>query len=226
MLGDKRSDERTITLQQHLNTNSNTWDFKGSRGRGGLGGSMPADLRGRSRARRSQRALAHTKRSQLSCWGGLDYREVVNVHKYLPSVLEHNLKESWKGENNLICSASGDLPPSFHFHFIFLPTSGFLLYCPCPFTTPTTNFLAPFFRDIPRLVQILIVLVLRAMLCWLPGTKWKPSGEGLGSAHLNFTWNTACTDRLSTDSSLGLSGQELTAGCCRTEHLTTVPDII
>lgn len=114
---------------------------------------MPADLRGYNGARQNQRILALQKPYKLYCWDGLDFMEVVNMYKYLSSVIEHNLKESWKAEKqfNFLCTRRLATEFSFPHRFSY-PQMTFLLYSSHLFTTRTTHFLALVITEIPQFV--------------------------------------------------------------------------
>lgn len=76
--------------------------------------------------------------NKLYCWDELEPMEVVNMYQYLPFVIEHNLKESWKAEKqfNFLCIRKLTTEFSFPLHFsypkwlsaLFHPS----LHHPCP----------------------------------------------------------------------------------------------
>lgn len=99
MFRDKKSDERTIILHEHLNNNSNTRDATGSPGQERHGGAKSLwtseDTTGPAKAKGH---WLTRKPNTLYCQDGLDCPDVGNSDKYLPSVIDHNLQESWKAE--------------------------------------------------------------------------------------------------------------------------------
>lgn len=88
------------------------------------------------------------KPNQLHCQDGLDCIEVVNMYKYLTSIIEHNLKESWKAEKqfNFRCIRQLATEVSFPLHFSF-PQMAFCLYSS---HHPITNFFTPVITELPQ----------------------------------------------------------------------------
>lgn len=130
---------------------------------------MLADLRGCGRARQSYRALALRKPNKLYCWDGLDCMEVVNMYKYLPSVIEHNLKESWKAEEqfNFLCTTKLAAEFSFPLQFSYPQ----MTFCFIPLLSPPPIFLPLSSLKSPRPVRVHMVLVSNGHAEFAPGRR-------------------------------------------------------
>lgn len=138
--------------------------------------------------------------NKLHHWDGLDWTEVVNMYKYLPFVIEHNLKESWKAEKqfNFLCIRR--LATEFLFPLHFSYQNGFLLP---PFllfsATPSHQSPCPCCHWKPSACESAFGIWFNDHAVFAPGIQCKHFGESLRSACLIFLENVMCTDKLGMD---------------------------
>lgn len=145
----------------------------------------------------------------------MDCIEVVNMYKYLTSVIEHNLKESWKSEKqfNFLCIRWLATEVSFLLHFSF-PQMAFCSIL--PFFSPLYHqFLYSCDHWTLPVYVTTYCACLNGQVVSAPGIWCIHFGEALGSACLNLMESIMCADKLGVDSRewllIWLSGQELRA---------------
>lgn len=145
----------------------------------------------------------------------MDCIEVVNMYKYLTSVIEHNLKESWKSEKqfNFLCIRWLATEVSFLLHFSF-PQMAFCSIL--PFFSPLYHqFLYSCDHWTLPVCVTTYCACLNGQVVSAPGIRCIHFGEALGSACLNLMESIMCADKLGVDSRewllIWLSGQELRA---------------